>query len=235
MLTLSSENRNSKLTSEKAVHYILGITRYLEDDVKLTAEGYHKNFKNIIVSPNSNSAYAKNSGQGYAYGVDISIIKKFVNNIYGQMNYSYAVAKMKDNLEEPYYNYTFNQPNAFNILAGYQFNDSWSVSAKWKYATGRPRDEFIIHGNILNNQRKIRYSKEITGNNNLRYNDFHSLNLRVDYRRQFSKYFALVAYIDIYNLYNRKNQEEDSFQETTGINEFDSVSMIPTIGLKVEL
>ncbi len=235
MLILASNSRNSNVKSEKATHYILGITRYLSDDIKFTAEGYYKNLENLIVKPNSNNSFAENSGKGYAYGIDLSIIKKFVNNIYGQMNYSYGVAKIKNKSSEPYFNNDFNQPHIFNILVGYQFNDSWSVSAKWKYATGRPRDEFIIYGNVLNNQNRLRYSKEITGNNNLRYNDYHSLNLRVDYRKQFSKYFALIAYIDILNLYDRENQMEDRFIETTGVNEFGSVSMIPTFGLKFEI
>lgn len=235
MLTLSADKRNTGLKSEKAFHYIIGLTRYIGDDIKLCAETYYKDLHDLIVQPNSNTEYSVNSGKGYSYGVDLSATKRFVDNFYGQINYSYGVCKVKDNSSEGYYNYHFNQPHVFNILAGFQLNDNWSFSARWKYATGLPRDEFVIYSNIFNDPAKMRYSKEITSKNTLRYNDFHSLNMRVDYRHQFAANLAVIAYLDLLNAYDQNNQLADLFIETTGKNDFESLSFMPTFGVKIEI
>lgn len=232
---ISFDAGNANLKNEKAYHYILGLSHYLNDALKLSIEGYYKKLEDLIVQPNSNNNSAFNSGKGYAYGMDLSLIRRFVDNFYGQVNYSYSQCKVKDFDKDKYHFSDFNQPHMFNILFGYQFNDNWSVSAKWKYATGKPKDEYIIFENVLNNINRMRYSKEITSENSQRYSDFHSLNLRVDYRHQFTNWFAISAYIDIMNLYDRENQTGENFQIITGENSYSSFPMLPTFGFKLEI
>jgi len=226
---------NSSLEKERSYHYILGVNHYIDEDLKFDAELYYKKMDRLIVEPSSVSNYAVNSGKGYAYGLDASLLKRFVGNYYGQINYSYAQCKAKDNLLDTYHYSDFNQPHMFNILFGYQLNDSWSFAVKWKYAVGRPRDSYVIHENVLNIPGELRYSKEITSHNTLRYHDFHSLDLRVDYRKQFSKYLAVAAFVDVLNLYNRANETYEEFEPVTGKNTFHSLPMLPTIGVKLEI
>ena len=133
------------------------------------------------------------------------------------------------------YNSDFNQPHIFNILAGYQLNKEWSFSAKWKYATGRPTDSYIVYSNIFNNPDFVRYSQEITGKNNRRFEDFHTMNIRVDYRKQLKSRFALVAYLDILNAYGHENFNSESFLERTGEVKFEGFTMMPSFGVKLEL
>lgn len=235
MLTLSAEADNSKLKSEKTIHFITGISHYLSENLKLTAEVYYKDLRDLVVKPNSNNAKAFNSGKGYSYGLDFGLLHRFVNNIYGQINYSYGVCKIKDDDKSEYYDYDFNQTHIFNILAGYQLNDNWSFSLKWKYATGRPKDNYIIHSNVLNSNKMIRYSREITSTNSRRFGDYHSLNFRVDYRKQFGNYLAIVAFLDILNLYGRENELNEIFIETAGKNKSETLGMLPSIGLKLEI
>lgn len=235
MLLLSADKRNTNLKSEKAYHLIFGMTHYLTDDIKLTAETYYKSLRDLIVRPNSNNGLAENAGKGYAYGADFSLMKRFVNKVYGQINYSYGVCKIKENETQSYFNYDFNQTHIFNILVGWQINDNFSVSAKWKYATGRPKDNYSINQDVLNNRKMLRYSMEKFDHNSDRYNDFHSLNLRIDYRKQFTNHLAIVAFIDILNLYDNENTIAERLIEYTGKIEKESMSMVPTIGIKLEI
>jgi outer membrane receptor protein involved in Fe transport len=232
---LAFDTKNQNLKNEKAYHFILGAGRIINEDLKLNAEVYYKKLEDLIVQPDMNSNYAVNSGKGYSYGIDASLIKKFVSNFYGQINYSYSVSKMKDSGGTSYFNSIFNQPNMFNILFGYQLNENWSFSVKWKYATGRPKDAFVIHANVLNNTNRMRYSKEIVSKNSLRYSDYHALNFRVDYRHQFAKYFAVSAFIDIMNLYSRENETGETFEITVGKNKYNSFPMMPTFGFRIEI
>lgn len=227
------DKRNENLKNEKAIHYIIGLSTYLSDDVKFTAETYYKDFSNLIVLPDRSTPLRNNAGSGYATGIDVGFVKRLSDQWYGQANYSYSESKRNDNNGNGEYDADFSQPHLFNILVGYELNKEWSFSAKWKYATGRPKDSYIIHENVFNNRDFLRYSKEITGNNNERLNNFHSLNVRVDYRHQFGS-LAIVAFLDILNLYNRLNVSEEQFVEITGRNTENGFQMIPTLGVKLE-
>lgn len=235
MSIVASNINGINLKDEKAIHYIIGANIYLSNDLKLTCETYYRSLNSLIVKPDRTRNYFSNSGKGWTGGFDLSLVKRLTDNFYGQINYSYSQSKRNDNNGEGEYNYDFNQPHIFNILAGYQLNDEWSFSAKWKYASGRPMDAYIIHKDIFNNPDFIRYSKEITAKNSNRYNDFHTLNIRVDYRKQFAARFAVVAFLDIINLYGNKNENISKFIEKTGKTDLIGMEMLPTFGFKIEM
>lgn len=224
---------NKLASDERSDHYILGYTQYLTDDWKLSAETYYKKFSDMLVMSDRATRIYRNIGTGYATGIDLGLIKRFVDKWYGQINYSYSVSKMKDNDGTPEYNSDFNQPHVFNILVGYEFDKELSFSAKWKYATGRPKDSFVTHADVFNNPAYVRYAKEITGNNDERLSNFHTFNIRVDYRKQFDA-LAIVAFVDILNIYNHLNTNEERFLPLSGTVSEKGFKMVPTIGVKVE-
>lgn len=225
---------NRSLANERAIHAILGVSRYLGENFKVTVEGYYKSFDDLIVRPDRTSQIRTNAGTGWASGVDFSVVRRFVDKWYGQLNYSYAQSKRNDSNGLGDYNSDFNQPHIFNILVGYELNDEWAFSAKWKFATGRPADSYIIHQDIFSNPSFVRYSQEITGKNSRRLDNFHTFNLRVDFRKQLGR-FALVSFLDILNVYGRLNVNEERFLERGGVVEKKGFEMIPTFGLKLEL
>lgn len=226
--------RNRGLEKEKAVHAIAGVTHYAGNAVKITIEGYYKDLDNLLVRVDRTSQQRENRGTGWAAGIDISIVRRFVDRLYGQVNYSFAQSRRNDNDGTGWYNADFNQPHIFNILAGYQLDDEWSFSAKWKFATGRPADSYIIHGDVFSNPAFVRFSREITGTNDRRLEDFHTLNVRVDFRKQLGR-VALVSFVDILNLYSHLNVNEERFLEQTGTIDRKGFEIIPTIGVKLEI
>ena len=224
---------NIILKNERAYHYVFGLVRYLRDDLKLTTESYYKHLDDLIVTNDRTSGIMSNTGDGWAAGIDLSLIKRFVGKFYGQISYSYAKSERDDNYGDGSYPSDFNQPHIFNILGGYEINKKWSMAAKWKYATGRPKDSYLVHENIFNDSNLYRFSKEIISNNTDRLPDFHSFNIRVDYRSQF-KHFALVSFIDVVNIYNYLNVNEDRFLEITGGEDHRGLRILPTAGMKIE-
>ena len=231
--TISLDVRNALLKNEKSVHYIVGLTTYLTDDVKLTAEFYHKDLSDLIVKTDRTTDLRKNVGTGHARGLDLGLVKKFTDKWYGQMNYSFSSSIRNNNDGLGEYRSDFDQPHIFNVLFGYEFDSEWSFSTKWKYATGRPKDSYVINSNVFNNPGMMRYSKEITGNNSGRLPDFHTWNIRVDYRKQLGD-VAIVAFLDILNLYNRLNVNEERFIETTGTIDPKGFQILPSFGVKLE-
>lgn len=230
--TAAAQNLNLK--NEKSLHTILGVTNYLRDDLKLTVEGYYKQFDDLLVEGDRANNISTNNGDGHAYGVDFILVKRFIDKFYGQVSYSYAVSKRNDNDGEGEYDSDFNQPNIFSIIGGYEFNKEWSLSAKWRYATGRPTDSFVVHNDIFGNPNFVRYSKEINENNGHRLPAFHTFNIRVDYRKQLGR-IALVSFIDVVNLYSHLNVNEARFLYLTGGVDERGFEILPTMGLKLEL
>lgn len=231
LLLRDAVNRNLKY--EKAIHYMAGLTRYFRDDIKVSVEVYYKKLDDLIVLQDRTTGVRHNDGDGWARGLDLGVVKRFVGRWYGQVNYSYAQSRRNDHDGMGSYDSDFNQPHVFNMLIGYQPNKEWTFSAKWKYATGRPKDDYMIHENVLGDPKVIRYSKEITGNNTRRLDDFHTLNLLIQERTQFRR-VALISYIDIVNVYNYQNVNEERFLERTGKVEKLGFRILPTGGFKLE-
>lgn len=230
---ISMDKANHDLENEKAYHAILGMTHYLSNDLKLTLEIYYKKYDDVLVRPDRTNMRFTNQGDGYASGLDINLIKRFVEKFYGQISYSYSISKRNDRLGEGYYDYEFSKPHMFNVLAGYQLNKEWSVAAKWYLASGAPTDNYVIYSNVHNDPEVMRYSKEVIDRNGRRFPTNHSLNLRIDYRIQF-KYFAANLYLDIINLYDQKNISREDFIPQSGNHENEALGVLPSLGFRLE-
>jgi len=224
---------NEDLKNEQALHLIAGLSHYLSDDVKITSEVYAKRFDDLIVHPDRTSRLRTNAGDGWARGVDLSLIKRLVDQFYGQVNYSFAKSRRDDNDGLGSYDADFDQPHIFSVLGGYEINKSWAISAKWRYATGRPRDSFVVHADVFDDPDYQRFSQEIVANNGDRLTAFHTFNIRVDQRTQLGQ-FALVGFVDVVNVYNHTNVNEERFLPLTGKDDDHGFGVLPTIGLKLE-
>ena len=230
---ITSSLENTSLKNEQALHAIVGVSRQLGDDFKVTVEGYYKKFDDLVVRANRSSFAMNNQGEGWTSGIDMLLLKRFTENYYGQLTYSFSVSKRDDNDGLGEYNAPYSQPHIFNILGGYQVNKKFFISAKWTYATGRPKHKFIVHENIFDDPTYIRYSQEFTDRYGDRLTPFHMLDVRLEYRHRIGP-ITLVTYLDLGNLYNRFNATEDRFSELSGEVKSLGFGFVPSFGLKAE-
>jgi hypothetical protein len=172
---LAAASQNLKLRTERSVHLIGGLTHYLRHDLKFIMEGYYKSLDDLLVKPDRSNSLWTNQGDGWASGIDLALIRRFAEHFYGQINYSYSQSQRHDRDGRGAYDADFNQPHIFSTLAGYQFNKEWTIAAKWRYATGRPTDAFIVHKDVFTDFEFKRFPKEITANNAARLGNFHTL------------------------------------------------------------
>ena len=194
---------------------------------------YAKRFDDLIGHPDRSSLLHTNAGDGWARGIDLSVIKRLVASFYGQVNYSFAKSRRNDNDGQGSYDSDFNQPHIFSVLAGYEISESWAISAKWRYATGRPRDSYTVHADVFDDADRLRYSQEILADNGERLPSFHTFNIRIDQRTQLGRY-ALVGFLDVVNVYDHLNVNEQRFLPLTGEIDERGFGILPTLGLKLE-
>ena len=118
--------------------------------------------------------------------------------------------------------------------ARWEISARWQLGLRWKYATGRPRDEYVLHEDVLANLGgPLRYAREYTSNNTLRWDAFHTMNVRVDYRRPIGPVDA-IAFLDILNVYGATATDEEEFNTATGTLVADDGEVFPLIGLRFE-
>ncbi|MEO6302860.1 MAG: TonB-dependent receptor [Bacteroidia bacterium] len=231
---VADQPKENKLKNEKTIQYILGYKNYFSQDLKLVVETWYKQLDDLVLRPKTGQIYLNNDGTGYAYGADFNLTKRLSKKYYGQVGYSYMQSIRDDHNGNGEYNFTYSQPHIASVLISYKPNNKWVFSAKFRYATGRPKDSYTIHYNVLNDPNTVRYSQEITGKNADRLNDYISLDPRVDYRVQVKK-LAVTAFVDIVNILNRFNQSSEGLQPITGKRYYDGLGIFPSFGLRVEL
>ena len=79
----------------------------------------------------------------------------------------------------------------------------------------------------------LRYSQEFTTNGTLRWDDVHTLNVRVDYRRPIGP-VDFIAFVDILNLYGSSASDEREFNSATGELIEDGGETTPLLGIRFE-
>jgi outer membrane receptor protein involved in Fe transport len=131
------------------------------------------------------------------------------------------------------YNYIFSLPHVISLLGSYKPNDKWIFSGKFRYASGRPTDKYIVHADVFHNPDYLRSAQAITEKNGERLADFISLDLRADYKFQFRK-IGWTAFFDAVNVLNRFNESSALFQPLTGKTYFLGLAVFPTFGMRVD-
>jgi hypothetical protein len=199
----------------------------------LTVEGWYKSLDDLVVRPVSGASEQNNDGTGWAGGIDISVTKRLSKKIHGQIGYSFLKSKRDDHDGRGEYDFAFEQTHQVNFLIGYKPSSRWILSAKFRYATGKPTSSYIVHADVFDNPNYIRYSQEIIGKNDLRLGDFVVLDVRTDYRFQVHR-LGLSTFLDIANINNRLNENRRLFNPIHGRTFVDGLAIFPTFGLKFE-
>ncbi len=230
---IADQIKNNPLKMERTDMWVLSYKKGLGSSWKLRVEYWKKQFEDLIVRPQAGYTFVQNGGTGNGQGLDFHISKKLNNKIGGIVSYSIMESNRVDFLGGLSYPFAFDQTHQFNFLVNYKVNSRIFVSLKYRYATGKPSDAFIIHRNVLNNPNMFRYSKEITGINQTRLPSFRSLDIRFNYDFRVRN-VAFTGFMDIVNVANKQISNFENFNAYRGQAYFDGLAIFPTGGLKFE-
>lgn len=211
-LLLLSQNESFKgLKNPSAIHFIVGMENLLTESTKLTVEIYQKDYSNFPMDPKQPAIFVldKNyfdnyeslldKGKASSKGVEIMVQKKLAEDFYGLASASFFKSRYQG-LDGKWRDRDYDNRVTFSVEGGYKPNSNWEFSIRWIYAGGVPYTPFDIEKSKLN-YRAVYDENRI---NETRYPDYHSMNLRVDKRWNFSS-SNIVFYLSIWNVYNRQN------------------------------
>jgi hypothetical protein len=199
----------------------------------LLVEPYYQWMDNLVVVPERISGRVTNDGEGTNLGLDVVLSRRFADGWFGNVVYAYNNARVDDNDGFGEYDADFNREHFFSIGGSWEITQRWKLGARWKWATGRPTDAFIINDDVLGAGQPLRYSKELTQQNALRLEDSHGLNIRVDYRRPLGP-VDLVTFLDVINVYGGPGGGSQEFDPRRGVIVADEGEAFPIIGLIFE-
>jgi len=235
---------NYQLENIDVEQYVLGVDQNITADALVRVEGFIKNYsdypssmrRTYLILANTGAGFSgsdenfssfgldplNSGGTGLTKGFELSIQKKLTDTpYYGILSLTYSEANFTalDNAERIG---SYDQTWIFNISGGYKFSDEWEASMKFRYSTGKPYTPYNSDG-----------TQNVDDINTLRLPVNNSLDLRVD-KRWFFETWTLITYVDIQNVYNRKNVVGVSWDQRTQAPEFnETIGVLPSIGISV--
>ena len=197
----------------------LGVFKNLNSNVwELSAEGYYKDFKNIIdLRQGANILFTDNveteilPGDGYAYGLEM-LLKKNSGKTTGWLSYTYSRTwrRVEGISFDQWYNPRFDRPNDLTLVLNHKFDNRWSAGLTFVYTTGQAVT-FPTGSYVVDNQRIPLFSGV---RNNDRFPDYHRMDASVTWKNtDKGKKWRGSWNFSVYNLYGRKNPFAYQFTE----------------------
>lgn len=243
---LLAQNENFKnLSNPFAVHYVLGVSRLLSDDTRLTVEGYHKHYEHLPLNPeqpefsvldqtNDQDGFTAHeslldNGRAISTGVEVMIQKKLARRLYGSVSGSYSRARYRD-YHGIWRDRIYDNRYLATLIGGYKPDQNWDLSLRWIFAGGAPYTPFDRAASSAAN-RAIYDDNAV---NSERLPDYHTLDVRADRRVSFGSAHGVV-FLALQNLYARENIA--SYYWNQNKNEpatYKQWGLLPLIGVEIE-
>lgn len=224
---------NFDLESERLAHFSLGFDYRLSDTLKLLIEGYYQDLDDRLVEGASTSGRVTNAGQGSNSGVDLVLTRRFEQGWSADFVYSWNRFRVDDKDGRGEYDWDFNREHFVAVGGRWEINDRWQLAARWKYGSGLPTYRYTVYDDVLAPEPPVRFSQERFDLNSDRGDAFHSLDVRVDYRRPIGP-VDLVLFADVLNVYGGPAGLQPEFNILTGDIIDEEEETLPLLGLIIE-
>lgn len=259
-------NRTPDLKYILSSQAILGLDFRPENDLRFTLEGFYKKYANYPVSLRDGISLAgkgneygqvgdeavRSSGKGRSYGFEL--FGKITRWKQANITFTYTFFRSEFTGEKGIYlPSSWDTRHILNLMGGYSFGKSLSLSARWRFVGGAPYSPVDMQlstdkaaWNITN-----RAYPDYENYNSLRLPAAHQLDMRID-KEFYLKKWMLNLYADVQNLYNFKSKNAPIYtNKDTGGNLMDdpkdpqnkqiirpidgySGTLLPTVGIIVK-
>lgn len=204
---------------ELSDQFSIGYYRNLADNrYELSVESYYKTLQNQIDYRDGADVYNSNNaietellyGKGRAYGIEW-LLKKSTGRLTGWISYTLSKTERKiDGINNnEWYNARQDRTHDIAIVAMYQLNKKWTLSANWVFYTGDavtfPAGKYII------DDRTVYY---YTARNSYRMPNYHRLDLGATMQLKQKKRWSSELSFSLYNAYGRENAYTIEFMDS---------------------
>lgn len=215
------------LSSNRALHYSIGVERELNKNIELSVEGFYKQLDNLVVSSRGNT------GKGKVVGLEVLLRYKPDKHFFGWVAYTLSKSTRTDVDYEPEHPAAFDQTHIFTVLGSYRLGAGWELGARFRLVSGNPYTA-NAYGFFDANAGTFMPISQVPVLSQ-RMPLFHQLDLRLDKTWKF-KAWQLGAYADILNVYNAANVEAIQYNYNfTRQTYVTGLPILPSFGLRGEM
>lgn len=207
--------------AEKTHQYTVGYEAQFGKDFKFRCDAYYRVCDNprpryenlfdvIAMAPEASADRIRlDPEESVAKGLELFMAHRFNKKFDWWLNYTLSYVEDTINGSEMYRNQ--DQRHAAKIALNYHPGQRWDVNLTWHYHSGWPSTQ--VTAEYVDDGQGGQMIVPIVGEfYNERYPGYHRLDLRINYRFPF-KGGEFTTYIDVQNLYDRKNISGYSFED----------------------
>ncbi|MBN2717398.1 MAG: TonB family protein, partial [Deltaproteobacteria bacterium] len=233
---------NPNLELIKAMHYSAGIEQQITPALNLSIEGFYKQLWNLVVSGDVDSSQVLsdsaslapgyvNDGKGTVYGLELLLKHQPTDRFFGWIAYTFMKSTRIDHPGEPRRPFDYDQTHILTVVGSLVLGRGWEAGVRFRLVTGNP-DTPILGG--FYNADTDTYWPMYGSTNSARMPAFHQLDVRID-KTWVAKHTKSSVYLDIQNVYNRKNPEGYSYNyDFSERVYFNGMPLFPSLGFKLE-
>ncbi|CAM3668203.1 TonB-dependent receptor [Sphingobacterium prati] len=225
---------NNTIKPQLSNQYSLGYFRnFASNRYEFSIEGYYRDLKNQIDYRNGADLQANEFldgellfGRGRAFGMEW-FIKKRLGRLNGWISYTLSKSERQfDQINDgQWFNARQDKTHNIAVVAQYQLNPKWNLSANFVYYTGdavtMPAGKYFVDDRTV-----FYYDKR----NGQRMPAYHRLDLAATYDIKRTKNTYSSLSFGIYNAYNRKNAYLIDFREKEGQSNITEIYRIALFG-----
>ncbi|MAF13004.1 hypothetical protein CMK11_21340 [Candidatus Poribacteria bacterium] len=212
---LTLDKGNFDLKDAQARHMIVGLEVNLAEGARISAEGYRKLYRDVPVFEDADSIAPSgrmvNDGEKRVSGVDLLLEKRAKNGAFGSVVATLSESRSLDALGE-WYADDFDYRKMLTLSGGVPLVGGWRASARWRYVGGRPFTQFPV---VELEDGSYDLVPDFESRNQVRYPDYHRLDLRMDRRLDFAAW-GTSLFFEVQNVYSRENVFSRQFDRKNG-------------------
>lgn len=228
----------SGLSNSRATHYALGFEQEFTKQVELSVEGFYKQLQKLVGRSASEISSAggvtyNNNGDGRVFGMEVLLRYKPDDRFFGWLAYTLSRAERRLTPTDPMTLFTWDQTHILTLIGSYKLGKGWEAGARFRYVTGRMYTPNV--GGVYDFDAGAYSAIPEIPLNGSRLPAFNQLDIRIDKVWKFTNW-SLSAYLDVLNVYYRKNPEGVSYNYNYTQQEIiTGLPILPVVGVRGEL
>ena len=155
-----------------------------------------------------------NEGMGYVVGTEAFLRHRIPDKFFGWISYAYTHAERREHIFYAYRPYLFDNTHILSLVANYTFTPNFEIGAKWQYLSGTSEVPIsavaLIQDPVTRGLNPLLASADEQLSTELA--PYHKLDFRISYKWNV-KGMKIGGFLDILNVYNRKNKIKFIFEE----------------------
>jgi hypothetical protein len=204
-------------------HYVAGWEFLPTNSLRITTEGFYKQYSNYPVSLANNISLANlgsdfgaignervtGTGKGRSYGAELFIQQKLIRKFFVTASYTFFKSEFTGT-GTSYVSSTWDTRHLLSLIVGKKFNRGWEFGAKYRLSGGTPYTPFDMVSSRQNYLVTGQGTPDYNRLNENRLPFFNQLDIRFDKKFNFKK-SSLNIYLDFQNAAFSKNVNKDYY------------------------